>query len=261
MKDHSYFAMVIVIKGFAAMMCQSLTRVAFFVLFPGFLALGTLASAPARAGVVVFETVTGATESGGLAVDAKVAFTTSMDTIKVVMTNLVIDPTSVAQNLSDLAFTLSTGQSTASLTSGLGMERTVNADHTFTNGLTVAAGWVLSTAVGGQFHLDDLTGTGHAGPAHTILGDPKTATQYTNANSSIAGNGPHNPFLHGDVTFLIHVVGVTAASTINTATFSFGTTTGNNVAGHAVPEPSSLALLGLGTIGFLVRRRRAAVAA
>ena len=101
-------------------------------------------------------------------------------------------------------------------------------------------------------------------PAHTIIGRSSNGTYsggtYSNANSSIAGNGPHNPFLEG-VTFSLSVVGVTASTTITAATFSFGTTAGNTLAGTAsVPEPSTWMLLLAGaaaTFGpaFLLRRR------
>jgi hypothetical protein len=62
---------------------------------------------------------------------------------------------------------------------------------------------------------------------------------YSNANGSIAGNDPHNPFLTGTATFDLAVLGLTEASTITSAIFSFGTTEGNDVPGTRVPEPST----------------------
>jgi len=94
------------------------------------------------------------------------------------------------------------------------------------------------------------------GPSHTIIGPPGPGNVYSNADGSIAGNGPHNPFLNQTADFTITfplplLMGVTVTS----ATFSFGTTAGNNVNGvlrtTAVPEPNFSGTLALG-LGFLL---------
>src|SRR5262245_37751676 len=68
-----------------------------------FLAVGFLAMAAqsASASVTNFVTPTGSTV-GGNPVNASATFTTSADTVTVVLTNLQADPKSVVQNLSDL---------------------------------------------------------------------------------------------------------------------------------------------------------------
>src|SRR3954451_9565559 len=73
-----------------------------------------------------------------------VQFTTSANQVTVVLNSTVVDPNSVAQNISGVSFVLSSGQTSASLVSGTGVSRTVNGDGTFTDGGTIPAGWKLS---------------------------------------------------------------------------------------------------------------------
>jgi hypothetical protein len=77
---------------------------------------------------------------------------------------------------------------------------------------------------------------------------PGPGNVYSNANGSIAGNGPHNPFLAENATFAITFFGVTQVSNV---VFSFGTEAGTNV--PAIPDSSAtVALLGLGLMGLAV---------
>lgn len=211
----------------------------------------------AAASTVTYMTPTGSTNAGQ-PVDATAMFTTSTDQITVVLNNLIVNPTAVSQNISDLLFTVSTGQTAGSIASSSGLSRTVNGDGTYTdNGMISASHWAYQVS-GSQIYLNDLSG---GQPKQTIIGSPDGSNNYSNANSGIAGNGPHNPFLYGPVTFTLDVLGVTAASTITAATFSFGTGPGQNVPGVAVPEPASSTLIAIGLVSLsgvgAVRRRLA----
>src|SRR4051812_8177104 len=138
----------------------------------------------ARATFSVFNTSAGSTVTDGT-VNASVSFTTSSDQIHISLQNLQADPRSVGQNLSALLFTIDTGQHAGSIISSSGLERTVSRNGTFADGSTVAAGWVLSS-VSNSLQLDVLSGAGHAGPAHTLIGAPNAlSNEYDNANASI----------------------------------------------------------------------------
>lgn len=93
-----------------------------------------------------------------------------------------------------------------------------------------------------------------AGPDQTIVGGDGVGP-YSNANGSIAGNDPHNPFLVGTVTFTLVVPGVTVDSTFSNVVIQFGTTaTPPQV--QQVPEPASMFLLGSGLVGAAAGFRR-----
>ena len=225
--------------------------------------------APVHAGSITYITPSGSTTSGP--VDAKAVFTTTSGsgsnpgTLTITLTDLQANPKDVAQLLSDLSFKVSgaTTLNGATLSSSSGQVLTVNNNSSggYTLGSTVATGWV-PTLSGNSGLLDVLSGPGHAGPAHLIIGPPNGSNAYSNANGSIK-NGAHNPFLNQSATFTITGLGITAATTVTSATFSFGTTEGQySITGQAVPEPTSLVMgaVGLGfvgAIGFYRSRRRA----
>jgi hypothetical protein len=203
------------------------------------------------------------TSSGGETQNASATFVTGAGTVGITLKNLISNPTGVGQNISDLFFTLSNGVTSGSLTSSSGTELTVNGNGTYSVGSTVSTGWIL-TFSGSSLLLEGL-GNGTQGPKHTIIGTSSNGTYsggtYSNANGSIAGNVPHNPFLESGVTFSLAVSGVSAATTVTGATFSFGTTAGDTLAGtpSPVPESSTWTLLLVGvtaTFGLVLLLRR-----
>jgi len=226
------------------------------------ISLALLTVSPVSAATTTFVTPTGANPGGG-PVNASATFTTSANQISVTLTNLQANITDVAQAISDLFFTYNganlTGQS---LTSSSGQEISVASNGTTTLGGTVATGWALSAPSANTLLLNVL-GT-PIGPAHLIIGPPGAGGVYTAANGSIAGNGPHNPFLNQTASFVIALTGINATTTITSATFSFGTTAGLNVPGvPPIPLPGALPLFltGLGGLSLLGWRRKKKTAA
>jgi hypothetical protein len=220
-----------------------------------------LSGANLNASTTIFVTPSTAKDSVGDPVKSRATFVTGNGTVTVTLENLQTNTRDVGQNLSDLFFTLSGGQTTATLSSSSGVERQVNSDGTYTQGLAVATGWAVSADNG--IELDDL---GAAGPKHTIIGPANIDNKYDNANPSIAGNSSHNKFLDGTATFTLSVAGVTATDTVTSAKFSYGTSVGDNVDG--VPEFGSGVLMSLVLGGFVglfalgrLRRPAKAVAA
>lgn len=127
----------------------------------------------------------------------------------------------------------------------------------FALGGTGSTGWGLNNNVGRGLQLDAL---GFVGPAGLIVGPPGAGSLYSAANGSIAGNGPHNPFLNQTATFTVNIPGLTVDDSVRSATFSFGTVPGIKVpggGGSSVPDGGpTVMLLGAALSGIgLIRRK------
>ncbi len=149
-------------------------------------ALAFAAALQANANVITFVTPAGSTTGGG-PVNASATITTGAGTVSIVLTDLQANPTDVAQIISDFDFTLSGGQTSGTLTSSSGQQISIAGNGTTTLGSTGSTGWGLNNNVSGGLQLDAL---GFIGPAGLIIGPPGAGGVYTNANGSIAGNGP-----------------------------------------------------------------------
>jgi len=224
----------------------------------------TLASGLLMANTVTVSTPAGAISTMGAgSVDASGTFTTGAGTLTIDLSNLLTaaQMKNVGEDLSDVFFTLDTTSSSGSVSSSTGTFISVGSGGTVSSAVSDLAGpdligWGLTNA-GSTYHLDGLGGL--ETPQNTIIGGtPGSFTKYSSANSSIAGNGPHNPFVQGTGHFVLSIAGVTAATNVSNVVFSFGTTTGDNVPAAAVPEPGLNALLlfaGITASVFGYRRR------
>ncbi len=232
----------------------------YFKLFIGLAAVATLGHA----------TTIYSVSSGGATGTA--AFTFGTNTITIVLTDTVTNPGDVSKNLSALSFTFAGGTGGSLTGASSPMSRTVNGNGTFSDAAgpsTVAGvGWVYSSS-SNTYLLDVLSGTGHAGPENTIIGSPDSSNLYSAANGSIAGNGPHNPFLANSATFhLTFASGVGVNTLLSSVRFEFGTTDNKLVTSTCqsgctvdpTPEPSAVLLTTSGFAGllFFARRRRKA---
>jgi hypothetical protein len=211
-----------------------------------------------NAATITYTTPSGSTDNSGDAVNASAVFTTSNGVLQITLNDLQPNIKDAGQLLTDLEFTLSVG-GTNTLVSSSGKTITVNAGGPTTAGSTGPTGW------GFGIHGSDLILCSICGNStlSTPESDPRSSGgligpgPYTSANPSIAGNGPHNPFIDETATFTIDNALINSDTRVTSATFSFGTTFGDDVAGRtgSAPEPLTCALTGAGFVGLFFARR------
>ncbi len=189
--------------------------------------------------------VTFLTEANTYSESARARVLTGDGTVTVELTNLFVNPVSVAQALSAFSVDLSGSPGSLSLTSSTGHEITVNRGGSVTDDGIVNNWWGSSSSShysisGGTL---DVSWLGDSKPKYTILGPPDSSGYYSNANSSITGK-THNPFLNGEVDLTFSANGVTSDTTLSNPVFYFNTDGNIQVPGSPVPEPASLFLVG-----------------
>ena len=222
--------------------------------------LSCIAAMAETSTIFTFTTPAKAT-SQGQPVDAQTAITVGLNNIHIVLTNLLSNPRSVSQALSSLFFQVDGATTPWSLTGSSATSVNVGSKGTVTNSHVISTGWNLQSA-GARMELCDIN-CSVVTPSQTLIGPPGTGGKYTSANSSIAGNRPHNPFLVGSAVFDLAVTGVTYQSKITNVSFGFGTAGCNYVTGVAttvttVPEPSAIFLLStcIAAIALISCRKR-----
>ena len=227
------------------------------------------------------------TTNGGSSVNAEASFTfnVSSQTITVELLNSEINPGAVSQLISGVEFDL-TNLSTGTLSSTINSATENSFDVGSDGAPTVdqqSSTWVVNKIGASSLTLCEICKTGGGGgPAELIIGGPDPTTGnsqlYTNAAGSIAGNGPHNPFILGSgatysvgtlkglnamPTWVLKVPLITSTTTISQVRFFFGTTYGQDEVTDNIgitPEPGPIVLIGGGLLlvagGRFSRRSR-----
>jgi hypothetical protein len=198
--------------------------------------------------------------NAGQLVSATADFSLSGNTLTITLTNTVPSIHDAAQLLTDIFFTLS-APATPSLSSQTGDLIDIDENGVVTDLGSSTLGWGFGAAT-----VNSMSGfeacvicqggpTASATPSQGIIGPASGDGKYDNANASIEGNKPHNPFVNQSATFVL--TDIPADATVGNVIFSFSTTSGDNLPSSPVPEPTSLLFFGSGLAGLaLVTWRR-----
>ena len=204
---------------------------------------------PALAGTISGSAIDGS----GHNIAATANFTFGAGTLSLILSNDIsnLDWISAGQALSDFTFTLSNGTTSGgSLNSISGNTIVIDtSDGSTSPGTPVqSTDWQLQVQPGDTFHLTSLIGKQ---PDFMIA---PAGSDYPNVNTGV---GNFNPYLlTGPVVFSI-TGDFTAATTISSASFSFGTGPETIVPGTPTPDSgTTAALLGLAMIGLVALRTR-----
>jgi len=201
-----------------------------------------------------FQITNGNVGDGSNLADASITFNTSANQVQITLNN-TSNMHSISELLDGVSFTISGVTNSPSITGLSGQEETGNSNwynySSISSNSSLGDPWTTSISSG----VYSLVGSGADDlviSAPQVSGDP-----YPSANSSVFN---HKPWLATGITFTLGVSGVSAASTINNATFEFGNggTSQLSASPVATPEPATLGLMTLGGMALLMKKRKKA---